>query len=46
MTVKVTSCLEIQSIQLMAVLAFLKQEPVEPGDDPRIGFGHREVVCP
>jgi len=23
-----------------------KQEPVKPGDCPRIGFGHRKVVCP
>ena len=23
-----------------------KQEPVEPGDATRIGFGHRKVVCP
>jgi len=23
----------------------LKQEPVEPGNAPRIGIGHREVVC-
>jgi len=23
-----------------------EKEPVEPGDAPRIGFGHREVVNP
>ena len=22
------------------------QEPVEPGDAPQIGFGHRQEICP
>ena len=28
------------------IIANIKQEPVEPVDDPRIILGHREVVCP
>jgi len=23
----------------------LKQEPVKPGNAPRIGIGHREIIC-
>ena len=27
------------------VLCIYEQEPVEPGNAPRIGIGHREVIC-